>query len=124
MFTSTVLWGKTGSAEFFCDNDWLYTLDGRPIAYIERDGAVFTTSGQHVAWLQGGVLRDKHGYCLAVGAQADDLMHPPLAGGTRMQVQPNMKYSYLCPPLTMLASPPPVPRYGWSGVNAREVLSN
>jgi len=122
MNADITLWDCNGQPTSMIINDWLVDTQGIMTGFIERDGAVYTLQGRHVAWYHGGVLRDLQGKCLAMSDRIDDPIHP-IPPERRLQPPdlPQRFYPLMHPP-SPLARPAPLPQYSWSAQSPRELF--
>ena len=121
-YTESVIWDQLGQPIYFLKNDWVIDLQGNAVGFIDRTGAVYNSKGFHVAWFEGGVMRDYYGNCLGFCEAVTDTVVPPLPPSRVSPPQlPKKVYPIVHPPASV-ASPPPHPRYTWSPQNLRDVF--
>jgi hypothetical protein len=121
MSSETILWDRNGQPAFLIINDWLISPQGNMVGFLAPGGAVYTSWGQHTAWLRGGVLRDMSGHCLALSERPEDPVHPQAA---QQRSAPRFAWSSYpqAPEQQAISAQPPQPRYSWSILNPGDIF--
>lgn len=103
------LYDSTGRPYAYCEDEGtLYTFTGIPIAYFSDD-SVYAFSGRHIGYFAGGLLRDGHGNVLLFTDRASDgPMKPmkhmrPMKGMKRMLPMKGRKQTKPMRPMNTLS---------------------
>jgi hypothetical protein len=119
---TSVLWDQLGQPCCFIKGDWIFALNGQSLGFIDRQGAVFTMKRVHIAWFEGGVLRDQRGQCLALAETPTATVHPPHPHHRFPAPMLPQTRAPLSPPVAAGTSPKPHEQYLWSPLNFTDLF--
>lgn len=94
------------------DNGRIVDFKGRSIGFIYNEN-LYTYSGVHVGWYEGGIMRDHNGLCVGFGEFFTDSIHP-LLPLKYLKPLPSLPSLEPLRPLRSLPPLKPLKSFGWS----------